>query len=110
MGHSFEMVISPSLVFHHLLDQLLCLTHLQREECSSSDSIKVLMGLHSEPMVEVLDEQPILHSMVRACLDVLLESLPCLQNRFSGLLLEVRIFAMKEIGFTDREELDEEVV
>ena len=47
---------------------------------------------------------------MRACLNVLLESLPCLQNGFSGLLLEVRNFAMKKIGFIDREELDEEVV
>ena len=110
MGRTFEMVISPFLVFHHLLDQLLCLTHLQREECSSGGSIKVLMGLHSEPMVEVLDEQPILHSVVRSCLDVLLESLPCLQNGFSGLLLKVRNFATKKICFSDGKELDEEVV
>ena len=68
------------------------------------------MGLHSEPLVEVLVEEPILQSVVRACLDVLLESLPCLQNRFSGLLLEVRNFAMKKIGFTNGEKLDEEVV
>ena len=61
-------------------------------------------------MIEILDEQPILHSVMRACLDVLLESLPCLQNGFSGLLLKVRNFAMKKVGFTDREELDEEVV
>jgi len=110
MGRTFEMFIGPSLVFYHLLDQLLCLTYLQGKECPSGGSIKVLSGLHWKSMIEILDEQPVLHSMVRACLDVLLESLPCLQNRFSGLLLEVRIFAMKEIGFTDREELDEEVV
>ena len=61
-------------------------------------------------MVEVLNEQPILHSMMRACLDILSESLPCLQNGFLGLLLKVRNFAMKKIGFIDREELDEEVV
>jgi hypothetical protein len=35
---------------------------------------------------------------------------PCLHNGFSGLLLEVRNFATKKIGFTDGEELDEEVV
>jgi len=61
-------------------------------------------------MVEVLNEQPILHSVMRACLDVLSESLPCLQNGFSGLLLKVRNFATKKIGFTDEEELDEEVI
>ena len=110
MGHTFEMLISPSLVFHHLLDQLFCLIHLQGEECSSSGSIKVLSELHYESVVEVLDEKLVLHSMMRACLDVLLESLPCLQNGFSGLLLKVRNFAMKKVGFTDREELDEEVV
>ena len=48
--------------------------------------------------------------MMRACLDILLESLPCLRNGFSGVLLEVRNFAMKKIGFFDREELDEKVI
>jgi len=48
--------------------------------------------------------------MMRACLNVLLESLPCLRNGFSGLLLKVRNFATKKIGFTNREELNEEVI
>ena len=42
--------------------------------------------------------------MVRACLDILLKLLPCLENIFSGFLLEVRNFATKEIGFIDGEE------
>jgi len=110
MRHTIEMLICPSLVFYHFLNQLLCLTYLQGKECPSGGSIKLLTGLHWKSVIEILDEQPILHSMMRAYLNILLESLPCLQNKFSGLLLEVRNFATKKIGFTDGEELDEEVI
>jgi len=48
--------------------------------------------------------------MMRACLDVFMKSLPCFGDIFLDLLLEVRNLTTKEIGFTNGEEFDEEVV
>ena len=46
--------------------------------------------------------------MVWACLDVVLQPLPCLGNGFHGALLEVRNLSPQGIGFAHGEELGEE--
>ena len=46
--------------------------------------------------------------MVRACLDVILQPLPRLEDRFHGILLEVGNSSPQGIGFSHGEELQEE--
>ena len=46
--------------------------------------------------------------MVKACLDVLLQPLPCLRNRLHGILLEDGNSSPQGIGFPHGEELQEE--
>jgi len=46
--------------------------------------------------------------MVRAFLDVILQPLPCLGDRFHGVLLEIQNSSPQGIGFAHEEELREE--
>ena len=52
---SLEALFVPSLVDHHLFDEVLGILHIVLKECSSSGSIQVTMGHTSQPMVETLD-------------------------------------------------------
>ena len=52
---SLEALFVPSLVDHHLFDEVFSILHIVLKKCSSSRSIQVTMDHASQPMVETLD-------------------------------------------------------
>jgi len=61
-------------------------------------------------MIEVLDEKPVFHPMVRTGSDTLLHSLPSIKIRFLTLLCKTGDFIAKSIGLAHREELNNESI
>ena len=68
----------------------------------------MITGCLSQPDVEVLKNEPIVHPMVRTPKDVLLNPLPSFGNRLIRCLLEVQNPSSKSISFACRKELHEE--
>jgi hypothetical protein len=73
-----------------------------------SSSVNMTIGCRSQPIVETLKNEPILHPMVWTGQDVLLKPFWSLWNRFICCLLETRNPPMKHIGFIQQKELIEE--
>jgi hypothetical protein len=63
-----------------------------------SSSVNMTIGCRSQPIVETLKNEPILHPMVWTGQDVLLKPFWSLWNRFICCLLETRNPPMKHIG------------
>jgi hypothetical protein len=67
----------------------------------------MLMGYRNQPMIEALDDDPLLHSVMGACRDIILQVFPCLSNGFIRELLEGRDLVLKGIGLTQQKKLGE---
>ena len=82
--HAFLLLalLPLALISHHLLDEDLSSIDGEGEECSSSSGIYMPLRHGREPFVEVLEHKPVLHSVVWAGLDVILEPFPCLEVGF----------------------------
>jgi len=78
--HAFLLFLflSPALIGHHFLDESHSSIYGQGKECSSSSDIHVPLPHGHEPLIEVLEHEPVLHLVVWAGLDVILQPLPCL--------------------------------
>src|ERR671935_288673 len=68
-----ETFLIPSLVYNYFLNEVLGILDIVLQECSSSCSIKVTTGHTDQAMVETLNEEPFLYSMMRIGANVLLE-------------------------------------
>jgi hypothetical protein len=58
----------------------------------------MLMGCVNQHMIEALDDEPLLHAMMGACRDIILQALPYLDNGFICELLKGRDLVPKGIG------------
>jgi hypothetical protein len=58
----------------------------------------MLTGCANQPMIEALDDEPLLHVVMGACLDIILQALPCLGDGFIHELLKGRDLVLKGIG------------
>jgi hypothetical protein len=70
----------------------------------------MLKGYANQPMIEALDDEPLLHAMMGACRDIVLQVLPCLSNDFIHELLKGRDLVLKGIGLTQRKKLGEKCI
>jgi hypothetical protein len=61
-------------------------------------------------MIEVLDDEPLLHAMMGACRDIIQQELPCLGNGFIRDLLKGRDLVPKGIGLVQQKKLDEKCI
>jgi hypothetical protein len=61
-------------------------------------------------MIEALDDEPLFHSMVWACGDIILQSLPLLDNGFICELLNTRDLVPEGIGLAQRKEPGEKCI
>jgi hypothetical protein len=59
----------------------------------------MLTGYVNQPMIEALDDEPLIHAMMRACRDIIMQMLPYLGNGFILELLKGRDLVSKGIGF-----------
>ena len=71
-----------ALIGHHFLDESRGINDGQGKECSSSSGIYVPLSHGHKFLIEVLEHEPILHSMVWVGLDVILEPFPRLRDGF----------------------------
>jgi hypothetical protein len=62
------------------------------------------MGYANQPMIEALDDEPLLHAMMGACRDIILQALPCLGNGFIHDLLKGRDLVSRGIGLAQSKE------
>jgi hypothetical protein len=58
-------------------------------------------------MIEALDDEPLLHVMMGACRDVILQAFPCLGDGLIHELLKPRDLVPEGIGFAQWKKLDE---
>ena len=87
-GAGLESFIAPPLIGDHLLDQFFGFGDSQVVEGSSSSSINIGSRCHCEPVVEALQDEPLVHAMMRTGQDVFLQSLPSFWDGFHPYLLE----------------------
>jgi hypothetical protein len=59
----------------------------------------MLTGYVNQPMIEVLDDEPLIHAMMGACRYIIMQTLPYLGNGFILELLKGRDLVSKGIGF-----------
>ena len=69
------LVTSPSLIGDYLVNKRLRSRNIEREEGTTRCCIYVVLGLLIQAMEEVLDNHPLLHAVVWACLNVFLQTL-----------------------------------
>jgi hypothetical protein len=70
----------------------------------------MLTGYVKQPMIEALDDEPLLLAMMEACKDIILHALPCLSNSFIHELLKGRDFFLKGIGLAQRKKLGKKCI
>jgi hypothetical protein len=75
-----------------------------------SSSINMFPGRTNHPMIEALDDEPLFHSMVWACGDINLQSLPRLSNGFVRELLKAQDLVLEGMGLAQRKQLGEKCI
>jgi hypothetical protein len=61
-------------------------------------------------MIEVLDDEPLLHAVMGACRDIILQTFPCLVDGLICELLKLRDLVLEGIGFAQRKKLCEKCI
>jgi hypothetical protein len=61
-------------------------------------------------MIEALDDEPLLHAVMGACKDIILQTFPCLSVGLIHELLKPRDLIPEGIGFAQREKLSEKCI
>jgi hypothetical protein len=89
----------PALVRGHILNQFMSFLNTESEERTSNSSIYMLPGLVNQPMIEALNDEPLLHAMMGTCRDIILQTFPCLGDGLIGELLKPRDLVLEGIGF-----------
>ena len=66
------LVTSPTLIGGYHVDQRLRTRNIERKKGATRCCIYMVLGLLIQVVEEVLNDQPFLHAVVRACLNVFL--------------------------------------
>jgi hypothetical protein len=61
-------------------------------------------------MIEGLDDEPLLHAVMGACRDIILQAFPCLSNGLIRELLKPRDLIPEDISFAQWKKLDEKYI
>jgi hypothetical protein len=93
------VLLIPALVRGHILNQFMTFLNTESEERTSSSRIYMLLGCANQPMIEVLDDEPLLYAMIWACRDIILQAFPCLGDGLICELLKSRDLVPEGIGF-----------
>jgi len=80
--HAFLLFsfLPSALIGHHLFNESHGSVDGEEKELSFSSGIYVPLRHGRKPLVEVLEQEPVFHPMVWACLDVILQPLPRLRD------------------------------
>jgi hypothetical protein len=109
-GAGLSVLINPALTRSYLFNQCLSFLSTESKEWTSSSNINMFPRRMNQPMVEALDDKPLLHSVVWACSDIIQQSLPRLSNGFVCELLKAWDLVLKGIGHNQWKELDEKCI
>ena len=82
LGAGLESFIAPPLIGDHFLDQFFGFGYGQVELGSSSSSVNVGSRCRCEPIVEALQDEPLVHAMMRIGQDIFLQPLPSFWDGF----------------------------
>jgi hypothetical protein len=104
-GAGLSALRIPALVRGHPLNQFMSFLNTESKERTFSSSIYMLPGLANQPMIEALDDEPLLHVMMGACSDIILQAFPCLGDGLIRELLKSRDLVPKDIGFAQWKKL-----
>jgi hypothetical protein len=110
VGAGQSTLIIPALIKSHLLNQFVSFLNTESKELTSSSNNNMLMGCANQPMIEALDDEPLLHAVMGACRDIILHALPCLGNGFIRELLKGRDLVPKGIGLAQQKKLGEKYI
>jgi hypothetical protein len=99
-GAGLSVLLILALVRGHLLNQFMSFLNTESEERTSSSSIYMLLNWANQPMIEALDDEPLLHVMMGACRDIILQVLPCLNDGLIRELLKSKDLVLEGIGFS----------
>jgi hypothetical protein len=108
-GVGLSALVIPALVRGHLLNQFTNLLNTESEERTSNSNIYMLPGWANQPMIEALDDEPLLHVVMEACRDIILQAFPCLGDGLIHELLKPRD-VLEGIGFSQRKKLSEKCI
>jgi hypothetical protein len=61
-------------------------------------------------MIEALDDEPLLHVMMGACRDIILQAFQCLDDGLIRMLIKPRDLVLEGIGFAQRKKLGEKCI
>jgi hypothetical protein len=70
----------------------------------------MLVGYVNQYMIEALDDEPLLHAVMGACRDIILQALPCLSNGFICELLKGRDLVPKGISLAQWKKLGKKCI
>jgi hypothetical protein len=105
VGVGLSALLIPALVRGHLLNKFMSFLNTESEERTSSSSIYMLPGRENQPMIEALDDEPLLHAVVGACRHIILQAFPCHGDGFIHELLKPRDLVLEGIGFAQQKKL-----
>jgi hypothetical protein len=77
-GAGLSALLISALVRSDLLNKFMSFLNIESEERTSSSNIYMLLGWAKQPMIEALDDEPLLHAVMGACRDIILQTFPCL--------------------------------
>jgi hypothetical protein len=98
-GVGLSVLLILALVRGHLLNQFMSFLNTESEERISNSNIYMLPGWVNQPMIEDLDDEPLLHAVMGACRDIILQTFTCLGDGLICELLKPRDLVPKGIGF-----------
>jgi hypothetical protein len=98
VGGGLSALLIPALVRGDLLNQFISFLNTESEERTSSSSIYMLLGWANQPMIEALDDEPLLHAVMGTCRDIILQAFPCLDDGLIHELLKPRDLIPEGIG------------
>jgi hypothetical protein len=110
VGVGLSALLIPALVRGHLLNQFMSFLNTESEERTSSNIIYIFQGCVNEPMIEALDDKPLLHAMMGACRDIILQTFPCLGDGLIRKLLKPIDLVPEGIGFTQQKNFGEKCI
>jgi hypothetical protein len=108
-GAGLSALLVSALVRDHLLNQFMSFLNTESEERTSSSSIYVLPDRANQPMIEALDDEPLLHAVMGECSDIILQAFPCLIDGLIRKLL-TRDIVPEGIGFAQQKKLGEKCI
>jgi hypothetical protein len=109
-GAERSTLIIPAQIRGHLLNYFVSFLNTESKQWISSSSINMLTGCANQPMMEALDDEPLLHVVMEACRDIILPALPCLNNGIIRDLFKGRDLVPKGIGLAQWKKLGEKCI